>query len=234
MFLSLDLQQLFLFKFSIDISNFIFLFDFVFMKGFILCDYLFVFPGSPYFVLDLFLLTRGLLNCAYYYPLSSGYLYHLISFLLLNYHFSSPLLSLVSSSLSFGCPYPPLFSYFLPRLRTYLCFLHIFCWLLHFFRTWGTWLFFIIIKIWFSVLEMFVFEISYVLVQGRHGVDLRHSLIVTFLKLYSGFEPFIFSNLSLPNGHVDFPFLPVLGLPLFSKISWFLVILDLLISKLSS
>ena len=234
MFLSLDFQQFFLFKFSIDISYFIFLLDFVFMKGFVLCYYLLVFPSSPYFILDLFLLTWGLLYCAYYYSLSSGYLYHLISLLLLYYHFSSSLLSLMSSSLSLGCPYPPLLSYFLPRLRTYFGFLHIFSWLLHLFRTWRTWLFFIIIKVRFSVLEMFIFEISYILVQGGHGVDLGHSLILNFLKLYSGFEPFIFGNLSLPNSHVDFPFLPVLSLPLLSKISWFFVILYLLISKLRS
>ena len=126
MFLSLDFQQLFLFKFSIDISHFAFLLDFVFMKVFVLCDYFLVLPCSPYFVLNLFLLPRCLLNCAYNYPLSPGYLYHLISLLLLNYHFSSSLLSLVSSSLSLGCSDPPLFSYLLPRLRANLGFLHIF------------------------------------------------------------------------------------------------------------
>ena len=61
-------------KFGVSLPNFTFLLDLFGLELLVLVDNVFVLPGSPYFILDLFFLLRCLFNSSYDASLSSGYL----------------------------------------------------------------------------------------------------------------------------------------------------------------
>ena len=179
MLFSLYFQELFLLELSIDISYLTFLLYLFFMKSFVLFYYLFVLPSSPYLILNLLLLTRSLLYCTHYYPLSSIYLDHLVSFLLLNYHLSPPLLSLMPPSLSFSCSESSLLSHLLSmsRLRTQLWLFSYFTCLFQFFSSFRSKLF---IRLILFFLEIFPLKLINSTIKFIHSLDFSHSLIMTF------------------------------------------------------
>ena len=131
MFFSFDFQKFIFLEFGINISNFCLLFDLIFLKAFIFSDYLLVLPSTPYFILNFFLLTRSLFNCAYDNPFPSCDFDHLISLLLLNYHFSSLFLSLMTSSFCLSSSHSPFFTAIFSQSwlrRTYITSFHYFAW----------------------------------------------------------------------------------------------------------
>lgn len=95
MLFSVSFEQLFFFEFAINIPCFILLFDLFSFNDFILNDYMFILPGSPYFVLNFLFLLWCLLNGGNDASFPSIYFDHLILFHLLDDHLSSSLLSLV-------------------------------------------------------------------------------------------------------------------------------------------
>ena len=176
------------------------------MKIFVLYYYLFVLPSSPNLIFYLFLLSWCLLYCAYYYSLSTSYLYHLILFLLFNYHLSSSFLSLMSSPLSFCSSQSSLFSHLFPMswLRTHLSFVHSFGSFSNFFSLFLDRFLLIRISWWF--LDIFPLKLINIVVQRFHSIYLWHGFVLTFLQLNFGLEFFIFDNLSLSYIHVNSPF----------------------------
>ena len=198
---------------------------------FVFLDYLFVLPGSPDLVVYLFLLTWGLLYCAYYYSLTPGYLDHLVSFLLLYNHFSPSFLSLMASSLYLCCTQSSFFTklFFESGLRTYLGFISYFSCLFDFFSACRRSL---LIRIDLTFLKIFPLELSNIVFKRFHSIDLCHSLIVTLLELNFWSKLLIFGDLSLSDCHVCSPFLQVLSLPIFAKGMSPFEILPLLLIKL--
>jgi hypothetical protein len=95
MLLPIEFEELIFFESIVNCTSFLFLLLFFNYNFFVLSNNIFILPSSPYFVLNLFLLFRCLLNCSYYTSLSSTNFNHLVSFILLDYHFTSSFLSLV-------------------------------------------------------------------------------------------------------------------------------------------
>lgn len=102
MLLSVSFKQLIFFEFGVDVSSFILLFDFFCLNCFVFNDYMFILPSSPDLILNFFLLLWCLLNCGDYASLSSRYFNQLVFLHLLDYHFSSSLLSLMLFLLIFA------------------------------------------------------------------------------------------------------------------------------------
>ena len=165
MFFSFDFQKFIFFEFCIYISHFRLFTDPIFMKIFVFSYYLFVLPSTPDLILNLLLLARGLLNCADYYSLSSGYLDHLVALLLLHYHLSSLFLSLVTPSLGLSSSHSPFLTTLLshPRLWTHFTPFHDFTWLpnllSHFWRL------ILFIRIRFLIFKIPSFKVSYIVIQ---------------------------------------------------------------------
>ena len=101
--LSLDLEKFVLLELSVDFSDFSFLFYLLSVERLVLNNDVLVLPSTPYFILDLFLLPRGLLDSADDDTFTSGDLDHLVSLLLLDYHLATTFLTLMTTSLGLGC-----------------------------------------------------------------------------------------------------------------------------------
>jgi len=121
MFLSFDLQQFIFFEFTVDIPHFDFFLNPFSLELLVFCYDTFVLPGSPNFVLDFLFLSRSLFNCAYDDAFSPSDLNHLISLLLLHYHFSASFFTLMPSLFSLSSRNTSLFSWFIPNHLMRIC-----------------------------------------------------------------------------------------------------------------
>ena len=82
------------------------------------------------------------------------------------------------------------------------------------------------------LLDVSLLKISDIVLKRLQGIDFGHGLVLTPFEVDFRLELLVLHVLSLPDGHIDCPFLHILSLPLFPELFRLLEIIPLLLIEL--